>query len=55
MALAADGALVTYVARSGERHPSEDQVRAVHVLSHEARHLAGEISEARPSAGGRGP
>jgi hypothetical protein len=27
--------------------PSEDEVQAVHVLSHEARHMAGETSEAR--------
>lgn len=33
--------------RSGRDNPSRDEVVAVHVLSHEARHLAGTMDEAR--------
>lgn len=32
---------------SDHARPTEDEVRAVHVLSHEARHMAGETDEAR--------
>jgi hypothetical protein len=38
--------LAGYV-RSEQAHPSRDQVVAVHVLSHEARHMAGTTDEAR--------
>jgi hypothetical protein len=37
--------LAAYV-RSGKRRPSRDQVVAVHVLTHEAMHLAGRLGEA---------
>jgi len=39
-------ALAAYL-RSAKDHPSPDEVVAVHVLSHEARHMAGERSEGR--------
>jgi hypothetical protein len=40
------GALAGYVG-SDHARPSEDEVQAVHVLSHESRHMSGETSEAR--------
>jgi hypothetical protein len=39
------GELADYL-RSGKDAPSEDQVVAVHVLTHEAMHMAGETAEA---------
>jgi hypothetical protein len=39
-------ALAEYLG-SDHARPSEDEVRAVHVLSHESRHMAGETDEAR--------
>lgn len=40
------GALSSYV-RSDHLRPSRDEIVAVHVLSHEARHMAGTTDEAR--------
>ena len=40
------GALTDYLSSDHVR-PSEDEVQAVHVLSHESRHMAGELDEAR--------
>ncbi|MGZ4591160.1 MAG: hypothetical protein ACXV2I_10275 [Actinomycetes bacterium] len=40
------GDLAAYL-RSDHRRPSRDQVVAVHVLSHEARHMAGTTNEAQ--------
>ena len=40
------GSLGDYLGSEHAR-PSEEEVRAVHVLSHESRHMAGEMDEAR--------
>jgi hypothetical protein len=39
-------ALASYLS-SDHRQPSEEEVRAVHVLSHESRHMAGAMDEAQ--------